>query len=402
MLTTFRTLLTHLWIASAFLALAFDPMGVVYEVAHLNRRVIKTDDSERPFEVDGNTFVDDCLADPPAAEEESSSISVAEDEDEDSDSDDTSESATTEPDKTESEPAPQAHTTIPYDSDYDLSPINCPSLGSLDQTTNSNLINHAFLSASMLATVAPMQQTPNRDHSHYPWTPTRPSPLSPRGSSASATTAITTTPIQQPQLQTQSPPSLFTFYPSPASSPLRGPSDTTATSTSPNYATRYTTTISKPLLAHSTKRTFTASNTPAARSARRNAFLNRVKQDRNTGRFEARAEQLAFMEGVAEQKEWDERMRRRAEVEALLPWEFGLEDEEEMYNGLPEDAEIQALDEYLEQEHALEMDLLEQMQHPPQDHTQGNAAASFSDDEYDDIFMDLADPSPSQDMDMSG
>jgi hypothetical protein len=39
MMTTFRTLLTHLWITSAFLALAFDPMGVVYEVAHLDRRV---------------------------------------------------------------------------------------------------------------------------------------------------------------------------------------------------------------------------------------------------------------------------------------------------------------------------------------------------------------------------
>ncbi|KAL2854420.1 hypothetical protein BJY01DRAFT_205629 [Aspergillus pseudoustus] len=66
-MTTFQTLLAHLWIASAFLVLAFDPMGVVYEVAHLHRRagtlggsaplVIKTDDSERPFEVDGNSFV---------------------------------------------------------------------------------------------------------------------------------------------------------------------------------------------------------------------------------------------------------------------------------------------------------------------------------------------------------
>ncbi|CEL07989.1 hypothetical protein ASPCAL11143 [Aspergillus calidoustus] len=165
MMTTFRTLFTHLWITSAFLALAFDPMGVVYEVAHLDRRagtlgssapsVIKTGDSERPFAVAGNTFADydsaaqrscniqfdncqraansgssfsvsdcqdqqnDCLADPPAAEAGSSSVTAAED--------DGSESGTTEPDRpepdrteSESEPAPLAQTRIPYDSDYDI------------------------------------------------------------------------------------------------------------------------------------------------------------------------------------------------------------------------------------------------------------------------------------------
>jgi hypothetical protein len=69
--------------------------------------------------------------------------------------------------------------------------------------------------------------------------------------------------------------------------------------------------------------------------------------------------------------------------------------------GLTEDAEIQALNEYLEQEHALEMDLLERIQ-PAQNDMQGTAPSSFSDDEYDDIFMDLAEPSPPQDMDMSG
>jgi len=68
---------------------------------------------------------------------------------------------------------------------------------------------------------------------------------------------------------------------------------------------------------------------------------------------------------------------------------------------LAEDSEVQALDEYLEQEHALEMQLLEQM-HPAQNITRGNASSSFSDDEYDDIFMDLADPSAPRDIDMSG
>ncbi|KAL2796859.1 hypothetical protein BJX66DRAFT_124844 [Aspergillus keveii] len=265
----------------------------------------------------------------------------------------------------------------------------------------------------MLATLAPMQQTPNPEPSHYPWTPTRPSPLSPRRSSLSQNNMITTSPIQQaqPQLQSQAPPCLFTFYPSPASSPSRGPFDTpatflpkatattTTTTSSPDYATRYTTTISKHLLSHSTKRTFTASNTPAARSARRNAFLSRVKQERDNGKFESRVEQLAFMESIAEQREWNESMRRKAEeIEAELPWEAGLDDEQGVYS---EDAEIQALNEYLEQEHALEMDLLERIQ-PAQNNMQGTAPSSFSDDEYDDIFMDLAEPSPPQDMDMSG
>ncbi|KAL3453816.1 hypothetical protein BJX65DRAFT_301632 [Aspergillus insuetus] len=165
MMVTFRTLLPHLWITSAFLALAFDPMGVVYEVAHLDRRagtlgssapsVIKTGNSERPFAVDGNTFADydsaaqrscniqfdncqrsansgssfsvsdcqdqqnDCLADPPVAEVESSSVTAAED---DSSESDTTEPDRAEPDRTESEsePAPLAQTRIPYDSDYDL------------------------------------------------------------------------------------------------------------------------------------------------------------------------------------------------------------------------------------------------------------------------------------------
>ncbi|KAL4820902.1 hypothetical protein BDW67DRAFT_73971 [Aspergillus spinulosporus] len=62
--------IAHLWIASTFLALAFDPLGIKYEVAgiHLARRaqnlggdtpaITETGDSERPYEVDGNTFTD--------------------------------------------------------------------------------------------------------------------------------------------------------------------------------------------------------------------------------------------------------------------------------------------------------------------------------------------------------
>ncbi|KAL4810528.1 hypothetical protein BDV18DRAFT_131204 [Aspergillus unguis] len=67
------TALAHLWLTSAFLALAFDPLKIVYEAAggpgvHLVRRagslggdtpaITETGDSERPYEVDGNTFTD--------------------------------------------------------------------------------------------------------------------------------------------------------------------------------------------------------------------------------------------------------------------------------------------------------------------------------------------------------
>ncbi|KAL4906033.1 hypothetical protein BDW74DRAFT_151090 [Aspergillus multicolor] len=60
----------HLCFTSTFLSLAFDPLGVRYGVvgAHLVRRagtlggdtpaITETGDSERPYEVDGNTFTD--------------------------------------------------------------------------------------------------------------------------------------------------------------------------------------------------------------------------------------------------------------------------------------------------------------------------------------------------------
>ncbi|KAL5002384.1 hypothetical protein BDV10DRAFT_119816 [Aspergillus recurvatus] len=124
--STLRTL-THVWVVSTFLASAFDPLGIKYEVAgtHLARRagllggntpaITETGDSERPYEVDGNTFTDydsaahrscniqfdncqlianmdssasfsledcqnqqdECIADPPAVADGSSSMSVA-------------------------------------------------------------------------------------------------------------------------------------------------------------------------------------------------------------------------------------------------------------------------------------------------------------------------------------
>ncbi|RDW86335.1 uncharacterized protein DSM5745_02977 [Aspergillus mulundensis] len=271
----------------------------------------------------------------------------------------------------------------------------------------------------MFAALSPMQSIPNNP-SNYPWTPARSSPLSPR-SNSSAAMFKTTTPAPQPQFQSAP---FFTFTPSPspaqnkfeATSPSRTPHvNATATSPTPttsSYATRYKNTISNPLLSHSSKRAYTSSTSPRARSVRRNAFLNRVKQARDDGRVEARAEQLAYMEDIAEQKEWREAMKRRAEE---IQTRYGLdieEGDEDLDADLVDEAEIQALDEYIEQERAMEMALLEGVEgnstvgsagHQPNGTGQrrNDKGSSFSDDEYDDIFMDLVDHGPSEDMDMS-
>lgn len=79
---------------------------------------------------------------------------------------------------------------------------------------------------------------------------------------------------------------------------------------------------------------------------------------------------------------------------------------------IADENEANALDEYILQQeeeamqmqmqaqHQEQMQMQMQMQMQNQQHTPNNRTSSFSDDEYDDIFTDLADHS--QDMDMSG
>lgn len=123
-----------------------------------------------------------------------------------------------------------------------------------------------------------------------------------------------------------------------------------STSTTPpnrtNYAQRYATTIANPLssvispntpitttnnYSNATRATRTSGGTsPTARAHRRTLFLNRIKQDRDAGRFEARGEQLVLMEDAAEEKRRRESMGRRAE---RIMKGFGIgegEDENEM------------------------------------------------------------------------
>lgn len=107
-----------------------------------------------------------------------------------------------------------------------------------------------------------------------------------------------------------------------------------------------------------------------------------------------------MMEHVAEQKKWGESMRRR--TDGIL--QGYMRDLEE---GTDDEADIQALDEYLSQEQAMETELLEHMDaEMPSQQQNGTMSqdpgSSFNDDEYEGLFMNLADQTAlSQDMDMS-
>ncbi|KAK1145570.1 hypothetical protein N8T08_004128 [Aspergillus melleus] len=299
-----------------------------------------------------------------------------------------------------------------------------------------------------------------------PFTPVRPSPLSPRRANTTTscpmtltTTATASSPTSPSPSQSQSQ-SQFPFHPqfqfqfqpeqpagpfaltstssspspshststtaftfSPHQTPTSPSSPRTATST---YAHRYATKISNPLL--NQPRSYTASSTPTARSTRRNAFLNRIKRERDAGRFENRGEQIALMEHVAEEKRWGEVMRRRAERLAMgeldLDYDYeggdgdgdgdGAEDEGQGQEEVELSVEDEiALEEYLRQEDAAHMGpwgpgsgsdhaaATDPSQIGQGGYNGSKDAGSFSDEEYDDIFMDLAQP-PSQDMDMSG
>ena len=131
-----------------------------------------------------------------------------------------------------------------------------------------------------------------------------------------------------------------------------------------------------------------------------------MKRDRADGRFENRGEQLVLLEHVAEQKRWGEAMRRSAVSEFGLGLDGLVEEEEPERDdeGESEGAEMDALDQYLlEQERgafaAEEMGWERGFDAP--------GSGSFSDEDYDDIFMDLAGETRmdgfahSQEMDMS-
>ncbi|KAJ5514122.1 hypothetical protein N7463_003674 [Penicillium fimorum] len=151
----------------------------------------------------------------------------------------------------------------------------------------------------------------------------------------------------------------FTTQPTSPSSPTRQ---------KPKYEARYAS-IANPL----------KDTASLARSKTRKMFLNRVRHERDDGRFEARGEQMMRMEHLADRRRWEEN-------------------------------DAGALDEFLSQEEAMEMALRETQSGVPGrvEYLRSNGpGVSFSDDEYDDIFMGLSESrenqsqSQSQDMDMS-
>ncbi|GAD99087.1 conserved hypothetical protein [Paecilomyces variotii No. 5] len=183
--------------------------------------------------------------------------------------------------------------------------------------------------------------------------------------------------------------------------------DFSNTNTTPKpsaYAQRYASQVSSPASKVASRGNVSASET--ARAKRRDMFLNRVKRDREAGRLDARGEQLMMMEYMAEQKQWDEIMSRRAD--GILR-EYGLDEEvdeveAEEGNDVGDEADVYALDEYISQEHEMEEALEELVPQNVPSSPRSERDSFYGDDDYDDIFMDLADHvnGAGQDMDMSG
>ncbi|OGE50688.1 hypothetical protein PENARI_c016G01821 [Penicillium arizonense] len=248
-------------------------------------------------------------------------------------------------------------------------------------TTNANNTN-AFLDSSPITTSFQpfnIQSEPITRHKNNHQSPI----------TFNAPTSTSNTPF------TSNNPFTFPANTNTSPSPL-SPTTPTRTSSKPKFEARYASTIANPL-----------KNAPSlARSKTRKMFLNRVRNERDSGRFEARGEQMMRMECLADRRRWEESMAADGEVMGLeFDGEFEGEGEDDM---LPDEAD--ALDEFISQEEAMEMALRE---------TQGVAApllgrvdslrgdgsrVPFSDDEYDDIFMGLSDSqfgNGPQDMDMS-
>ncbi|KAJ5648414.1 hypothetical protein N7490_004786 [Penicillium lividum] len=286
--------------------------------------------------------------------------------------------------------------------------------------TNHNILPHpnhgneTHSPPTMFATQSP--STPFRQTSHY--TPTRPSPLGLRNSNiatppwtmGSPTRAGHQKPSAHHQNQNQnqnlfSPVAFPTFSPqndtqSQAQSQVRAPvsappsfptfnfsPSTTMSPTSPSpsaratkFADRYAAQVANPM----------KSSASLARSKTRKMFMNRVRNEREEGRFEARGEQMMHADYLADKRRWEESMARDI---VTMQGEGELEEEDNNNDDmLPED--VRAFDEFISQEEAIEMAMKETE----------NQHGSFSDDEYDDIFMTLPEPAlsyESQDMDMS-
>lgn len=182
------------------------------------------------------------------------------------------------------------------------------------------------------------------------------------------------------------------------------------------YGQRYISRISNPLSNIFRSGSSPSSSLPVRNAKRRDAFLNRVKRDRDAERFEARGEQLMMMEYLSEEKKWKAAMQKDADRLFQQYNKYGAEEEQE---GAMSDVDQYVLEEYLSEDQELDRVLIENQsgfQSPNFSPIRAVAisphsdrSSIYSDEEYDDIFMDLLSqdkktwqPQPSQEMDMSG
>ncbi|KAH8692695.1 hypothetical protein BGW36DRAFT_362245 [Talaromyces proteolyticus] len=146
-----------------------------------------------------------------------------------------------------------------------------------------------------------------------------------------------------------------------------------------------------------------SSSSTAHASKQRTVFLNKVKRDRDNARFNARGESIMMMEHISEQKQWQERMRREAD---MIFQQYHLDEGELSDEDLQMavDSEQDVLEQILS--HEDEMDAL--LENIPENETTVSptkSEQSFDDDmDYEDIFKELVgnDQQQSLDMDMSG
>lgn len=90
----------------------------------------------------------------------------------------------------------------------------------------------------------------------------------------------------------------------------------------PKYEARYASTIANPLQGAA----------GLARSKTRKMFMNRVRNERDDGRFEARGEQMMRMEHLADRRRWEESMAR--DGEGVVGGFEGEVDEDDMLPGM--------------------------------------------------------------------
>jgi hypothetical protein len=177
-------------------------------------------------------------------------------------------------------------------------------------------------------------QTPFRQTGHY--TPSHPSPLS------------LSTPQWNMTPSHQNNPPVFNIQTEPINrhaqnhaSPIQIHTSASA-STTPTFTPIFQT-PSSPLSPSRTKSKYEAryasianplqNASGLARSKTRKMFLNRVRSERDNGRFEARGEQMMHMEHLADQRRWEERMAREGEG-FVAEAEIGVEDEDDMLPGM--------------------------------------------------------------------